>query len=63
MLPQDDTKSMTETSAATTNQGEEQTVVKTGNKPFIEPTISVSLNILDATAFFQGSAGIDAADL
>ena len=63
MSPQDETKPMTETSAATSNEGEEQTVVTTGKKPFLEPTVSVSLNILDATAFFQGSAAIDAADV
>lgn len=63
MSPQDETKPMNETSAATLNEGEEQTVVKTGKKPFLEPTVSVSLNILDATAFFQGSAALDTADI
>ncbi len=63
MSPQDETKPMTETSAAALNEGEEQTVVKTGKRPFLEPTVSVSLNILDATAFFQGSAAIDMADV
>lgn len=63
MSPQDENKPMTETSAATLNEAEEQTVVKPAKKPFLEPTVSVSLNILDATAFFQGSAAIDAADV
>lgn len=63
MLPQDETKPMTETSAAALTEGEEQTVVKTGKRPFLEPTVSVSLNILDATAFFQGSTAFDAADV
>ncbi|MCM3871810.1 MAG: hypothetical protein ND895_14100 [Pyrinomonadaceae bacterium] len=63
MLPQDETKPITETSAATLNEAEEQTVVTTRKKPFLEPTVSVSLNILDSTAFFQGSAALDAADV
>lgn len=63
MSPQEETKPMSETSAATLNEGEEQTAVKTGKKPFLEPTVSASLNILDATAFFQGSAALDVADL
>jgi len=28
-------------------------------KPFVEPTVSVPLDVLEATAFFQGSAAID----
>lgn len=63
MLPKDETKPMTETSAATLNDGDEQTLVETGKKPFLEPTVSVSLNILDTTAFFQGSAALDTADV
>jgi hypothetical protein len=63
MSSQDETKPAPETSAATLNEIEEQTVVKTGKKPFLEPTVSVSLNILDATAFFQGSVAVDAVDL
>lgn len=62
MSPKDETKPVTETSAATLNDGE-QMVVETGKKPFPEPTVSVSLNILDATAFFQGSAALDTADV
>jgi hypothetical protein len=63
MSPQDETKPVNETSAATLNESGEQTVDKTGKKPFLEPTVSVSLNILDATAFFQGSAALDVADV
>jgi hypothetical protein len=63
MSPQDETKPVNETSAATLNEGGEQTVNKNGKKPFLEPTVSVSLNILDATAFFQGSAALDTADV
>lgn len=63
MSPQEGIKPTNETSAETLNQGEEQTAVKKGKKPFIEPTVSISLNILDATAFFQGSAGLDNTDL
>ncbi len=57
MLPQDETKPMTETSAATLNEAEEQTVVKTGKKPFLEPTVSVSLNILDCHGLLPGVCG------
>ncbi len=63
MSPQDEIKPANETSAAALNEGGEQTVDKTGKKPFLEPTVSVSLNILDSTAFFQGSATIDSADV
>jgi hypothetical protein len=62
MTPIEEAKPVTESSATTLNESEEQNVVK-GKKPFLEPTISVSLNILDATAFFQGSAALDVADL
>lgn len=61
MSPKEEIKPTSETSAATLNEGDEQTPVK-GKKPFLEPTVSVSLNILDATAFFQGSAALDVAD-
>jgi len=63
MSSQDETKPITESSAAKLNDSDEQTVVKAGKKPFPEPTVSVSLNILDATAFFQGSAALDTADV
>ena len=62
MTPIEETNPASETSAATSTESEEQNVVK-GKKPFLEPTVSVSLNILDATAFFQGSAALDVADL
>ncbi len=61
MSPKEEIKP-SETSAATLNEGEEQTAIKKGKKPFLEPTVSVSFNILDATAFFQGTAALDAAD-
>ena len=63
MLPKDETKPLTETSAAPLNEADEQTVVNSGKKPFLEPTLSISLNILDSTAFFQGSAALDTADV
>jgi hypothetical protein len=63
MSPKDETKPMTETSAGILNEGEEHFAIETGKKPFLEPTVSVSLNILDATTFFQGSAALDVADL
>ena len=62
MSPKEEIKPTSETSAATLKDGEQQTVVKNGKKVFLEPTISISLNVLDATAFFQGSAALDAAD-
>ena len=63
MSPQEDIETTSETSAPTLNEGEEQTAVTKGKKPFLEPTVSVSLNILDATAFFQGSAALDSTDI
>lgn len=63
MSPQDETKPINETSVETLHEGREQTVDNTRKKPFLEPTVSVSLNILDATAFFQGSAALDAVDV
>jgi hypothetical protein len=62
MSHKEETEPASETSAATLNKGEEQTTVKKAKKPFLEPTVSVSLNILDATAFFQGTAALDIAD-
>jgi hypothetical protein len=32
-------------------------------KAFIEPAVSVPLDVLEATAFFQGSASLDLADI
>jgi hypothetical protein len=64
MSPQDETRPMTETSAAASNDDANQTLVDTGKKPFLEPTISLSLNILDSTAFFQGSVpNVDSGDV
>lgn len=63
MSPKEETKPPIETSPATLNEGEEQTIVKKSKKRFIEPTVSVSLNILDVTAFFQGTAAFEAADV
>lgn len=62
MSPKEETKPPNETSPATLNEGEEQTAVKTGKRPFLEPTISVSLNVLDATAFFGGTPALDIGD-
>jgi len=62
MSSQEEITPPSETSAAL-NEDEEQTAVKKGKKPFIEPTVSISLNILDATAFFGGSAAIDSTDI
>jgi hypothetical protein len=63
MSPKEEIKPTSETSAASLDEGEEQTAVKKGKKPFLEPTVSVSLNILDATAFFQGSGALDITDV
>ena len=62
MSPQDEPNLLNDTSADTLSEGEEQTVEATGKKPFLEPTVSISLNILDATAFFQGSVALDVTD-
>lgn len=62
MSPKEEIEPKIETSATLT-EGEEQAGTNTGKKPFLEPTVSVSLNILDTTAFFQGSAAIDAVDI
>jgi hypothetical protein len=62
MSPKEEIKPLNETSPATLNEGEEQTAIKTGKRPFLEPTISASLNILDATAFFQGTGALDIGD-
>jgi len=58
MSPMEETKPVSENSAATLDECDEQPVAKKGKKPFVEPTVSVSLNILDATAFFQGTAAL-----
>ena len=63
MSPKEDTKPVVENGSENSTEGQEQIPVTTVKKPFLEPTLSVSLNILDATAFFQGSAALDAADV
>jgi hypothetical protein len=45
---------MPELPSAQPNDGE---AVST-KKPFVEPAVSVPQDVLEATAFFQGSAGI-----
>jgi len=62
MSSKEETRPPNQTSPATLNDGDEQTAIKTGKKPFVEPTISVSLNILDATAFFGGTPVLDIGD-
>ena len=32
-------------------------------KPFVEPVVSIPLDVLEATAFFQGSAALDIGDV
>lgn len=32
-------------------------------KPFVEPAVSLPQDVIEATAFFQGSAALDIADL
>ena len=63
MSPKEETNPIVENGSEHSKQGHEQISVKTAKKPFLEPTLSVSLNILDATAFFQGSAALDAVDV
>ena len=62
MSSKEEVKPLSETLAATVNDAEDDTKVKEGKKPFLEPTVSASLNILDATAFFQSSAALDSSD-
>ncbi|HEX7175048.1 MAG TPA: hypothetical protein VF240_07180 [Pyrinomonadaceae bacterium] len=45
---------MTELSSAQPNDGE----TVSAKKPFVEPVVSVPQDVLEATAFFQGSAGV-----
>lgn len=54
-------KSVTELSAAASNREGIQTELELDQirKPFVEPLVSIPLDILDATAFFQGSAALD----
>ena len=63
MSPKEESKPVGENGSENSTDGQEQIPVTTGKKPFLEPTLSVSLNILDATAFFQGSAALDAVDI
>jgi hypothetical protein len=63
MSPKEESKPIVENGSENSTEAHEQIPVTTGKKPFLEPTLSVSLNILDATAFFQGSAALDAADV
>jgi hypothetical protein len=63
MSPKEESKPIVENGSENSTEGQEQVPVRIGKKPFIEPTLSISLNILDATAFFQGSAALDAVDV
>lgn len=63
MSPKEESKPVVENGSENSTKGQEQISVTTSKKPFLEPTLSVSLNILDATAFFQGSAALDAVDV
>lgn len=63
MSPKEESKPIVENGSENSTVPNDQIPVTTGKKPFLEPTLSVSLNILDATAFFQGSAALDAADI
>lgn len=47
---------MTELTSAQPNDGETEST----KKPFVEPVVSVPQDVLEATAFFQGSAGVGA---
>ena len=53
-LNRQDNTPMTELAAERPNDGEAEPT----RKPFVEPVVSVPQDILEATAFFQGSAGI-----
>lgn len=52
------------TSAQSNQEGAVQSQEpNTTRKPFVEPAVSVPLDVLEATAFFQGSAALDTADV
>ena len=53
-LSRQDNTPMTELSTAQPNDGETVTT----KKPFVEPAVSAPQDVLEATAFFQGSAGV-----
>lgn len=42
---------------------ETSTAPEPAKKAFVEPVVSVPLDVLEATAFFQGSASLDIAGL
>lgn len=56
---------VTELSSGQSNPDNEATsrVMDSAKKHFVEPVVSVPLDVLEATAFFQGSAALDVADL
>ncbi len=56
---------MTELSSAQLPQEEGDILCanESAKKPFVEPAVSVPLDVLEATAFFQGSASLDIADI
>ncbi|HEX5707930.1 MAG TPA: hypothetical protein VFX96_11575 [Pyrinomonadaceae bacterium] len=60
-----DKNPVTELSSAQLTQDETETpsALESTKKPFIEPAVSVPLDVLEATAFFQGSAALDIADV
>lgn len=51
-------------SAATSEQSDSSPSPKADapKKPFVEPQVSLPTDVLEATAFFQGSASLDVAD-
>lgn len=58
-----ETTPLTEPSSARLNQDgaapAATPALDSARKPFVEPTVSVPLDVLEATAFFQASAAID----
>ena len=56
---------MSELSSAQSNQDNEATsrATESARKPFVEPVVSVPLDVLEATAFFQGSASLSIGDI
>ena len=55
----------TRLTAAQSKQDEEGAMqaLESMKKPFVEPTVSVPFDVLEATAFFQGSAALGIGDL
>ncbi len=64
-MTRQDKNPVTELASAQPAQEETETprALEPTKKPFIEPVVSLPLDVLEATAFFQGSAVLDVVGL